>query len=137
MKTPRTLLFESLPETSLPEGLSERIFLEIARLREREMRQRLFVSRMRIGGSGLLALSAIFFAGSRILGSEFAELVSLLISDTWVMAAYGRELFWLLLEVFPAILFAVLFVPLFFFLVSLGLHAGLKNRAQFSHLISV
>ncbi len=137
MKSPLYSLFQSLPEAELPTGLSERIFSEITRVREREVRRALFFSRMRILISGVVSLNAIFFAGSAILGSEFARLFSLILSDTLAMTAYGRELFWIFLETFPALPFTLLFIPIFFFLVSLGMHATVKNQSQFSRVLSV
>ncbi|MBP6889102.1 MAG: hypothetical protein KBC83_01890 [Candidatus Moranbacteria bacterium] len=137
MKSSLSSLLKSLPEPELPAGFSERIFSEITQLQERKMRRAILFSWVRIGISGLVSLLAIFFAGSTILGSEFAQLFSLIVSDTLVLTTYGRELFWLFLETFPTVPFALLFVPLFFFLLSLGMHATVKNHSQFPQLVSI
>ncbi len=137
MKSPLHSLFQSLPEAELPTGLSGRIFAEVTRVREREMRRALFLSQMRVLISGVVSLNAIFFAGSSILGSEFAQLFSLILSDTMAMTAYGKELFWLFLETFPTLSFVLLFIPIFLFLVSLGMHATVKNQSQFSRVLSL
>lgn len=137
MKSSLHSFFQSLPEAELPVGLSERIFAEIGRLQEHEIRRALLFSRIRVGVSGAVSLGAIFFAGSLILGSEFMRLCSLVISDTAVVAAYGRELFWLLLETFPTIPFVLLLAPFFFFLLSLGMHMTTKRHSLFSHMLSV
>ncbi len=136
MKPSLSSLFKSLPEAELPAGLSERIFSEIGRFRGREVHRMLLFSRVRVGASGLMFLGAIFFTESEIFGSEFARLFSLVISDTVEMTAYGWELFWLFLETFPTIPFVFLLVPLFFFLISLGMHVTAKHHSRFLQTLS-
>ena len=131
-------VFKSLPEAEMPTGLSRRIFSEIDRIREREIRQAIFISRTRVVVSGAMSLVAFFFAGSMVLGSEFAQLFSLVVSDVLALTAYGWEFFWFFLETFPAIPFILLLVPLFLFLLSLGMHAAvLRNYSKFSRFLPV
>ena len=138
MKSSLHSFFKSLPEAELPTGLSERIFSEIGRVREREIRRTILFSRIRVVVSGVAACVALFFAGSAVLGSEFAQLFSLVVSDTLVLTAYGGELFWLFLETFPAIPFMLFIIPLFLFLLSLGMHAMvLRSHPGFPRFLAV
>lgn len=138
MKSPLHSFFKSLPEAELPTGLSERIFSEIGRVREREIRRTILFSRIRVVVSGVVACIALFFAGSAVLGSEFVQLFSLVVSDTLVLTAYGGELFWLFLETFPAIPFMLFLIPLFLFLLSLGMHAMvLRSHPGFPRFLAV
>ena len=138
MKSSLHSFFKSLPEAELPVGLSERIFSEIGRVREREIRRTILFSRIRVVVSGVAACVALFFAGSAVLGSEFAQLISLVVSDTLVLTAYGGELFWLFLETFPAIPFMLFLIPLFLFLLSLGMHAMvLRSHPGFPRFLAV
>ncbi len=138
MKPSLSSLFKSLPEAELPAGLSAWIFSEIVRVREREIRRTILFSRIRVVVSGVVACIALFFAGSAVLGSEFVQLFSLVVSDTLVLTAYGGELFWLFLETFPAIPFMLFIIPLFLFLLSLGMHAMvLRSHPGFPRFLAV
>lgn len=138
MKPSLSSLFQSLPETDLPSGLSGRIFFEIARIRGGEVRRAILFARLSIVISGTVTFIAFLYAGSTILGSDFARLFWLVISDTLILTAYGWELFWFFLETLPAVPFVLLLVPLFFFLLSLGMYAtAFKEYQRFSKFLPV
>ena len=137
MKSSFISLFQSLPETELPLGLESRIFERIAELRLREARRAILVSYARLAVSGGLFVMACFFVGSTILGSEFVRTLSLLFSDMTLLAQYGSDFFWLVLETFPVIPVVLLLTPLFFLLVSVGLHKSSFNKYRFSVISSV
>lgn len=111
--------------------LEGRVLAHLALLRHREARRALAWSYVRLGLSFGLALGGVFFAGSSLLGSEFVQLLSVFLSDIALLTASGSNLFWLLLETFPAIPLALFLAPLFFLLVSIGMHASVEKRYHF------
>ena len=72
MPQPLASLYKQLPEPDMPSGLEGKVFARLAELRRQEARQALVWSYVRLALSSALALSGVFFAGSSLLGSEFA-----------------------------------------------------------------
>lgn len=115
----------------MPAGLERKVFARLALLRSREAQRALAWSYARLIFSSGLALSGIFFAGSSILGSEFMQLLSMFLSDIALITASGSNFFWLFLETFPAVPLALFLAPIFFLMVSIGMHASLERRSHF------
>lgn len=133
MAMPQTLtsIFKQLPEPETPSGLEERVFTRLARLRRQEARRALIWSYARLILASASALAGIFFAGSSLIGSEFVELLSVFISDVALLSASGNDFLWLFLETFPAVPLALFLAPIFFLLVSIGMHASVEKRYHF------
>lgn len=131
MSQPLTSLYKQLPESDMPSGLEGKVLTRLAELRRQEARQALVWSYVRLILSSALALSGIFFAGSALIGSEFAELLPVLLSDVALLSTSGSNLLWLFLETFPAWPFTLFLAPIFLLLVSIGMHASVEKRYHF------
>lgn len=134
MKNSLNHFFHALPPAvAMPEGFEARVFSALRQAQQQEIRRMLILSKLSIAISGGISLVMLWWAGASFVGSEFARLVSLLLSDTTLLVgSSGRELLWLVLETFPALPAALILAPIFVFLLLLARHVTVTHRSPLS-----
>lgn len=105
-------LFHQLPEHRLHASMRDALLVACTEESRGARRVRLRWLQVGMALACMTLVYAVYAASQTIFGSEFSYLASLVFSDMAVVAAYGQDFFWSLLETFPAGPMLLVFVSL-------------------------
>jgi hypothetical protein len=130
MNTLKTIFKRITPSAEPGPGLAERILAAIALELDRRIRRERRAAYAGMALSAAVASAAGAGYGGELIRSDFWSIVSLVFSDAAAMAGYWDSFFYSLLETFPATAIAAFMLPVFVFLVSLGMYSKFRQDAD-------
>ena len=126
-------LFESMQMTLPDKDLEGRILSAIDSQRIVQAKRDYMIARIGFVGSfATLAFSGWSY-GQVFLQSDFWNLVSLLFSDAAVVLLHWGDFSYSLLETFPALPIMLFLVPVFTFVLSVGIYSRAGGNARRGH----
>jgi hypothetical protein len=145
MKHTLNTIFKNTALVAEPkESLGARILAAIAHELEHRMRREQRAAYTGMVFSAIIAAIVGLGYGGDLLRSDFWSLMSLAFSDAGVVAGYWDSFLYSLLETFPTMAVAAFMLPVFVFLISLGVYSRFRQdadrRSRYSstgHLASV
>lgn len=120
-------IFKEIGYTPRP-GLEERIFRALHQQQAISIRKKLWLIRAELSSSLVIFFAGFFFAGQRLIQSEFWDIGKLLFSDIGSVAGSFQNYFSLLLETLPVVPLAMLFFTTFALGISIRLWTSFANR---------
>lgn len=111
-------------------GLGSRILAAIAREFDRRVERERRAAYIGMALSAAVASVAGAGYGGELVRSDFWSIVSLVFSDASSIASYWDSFIYSLAETFPAAAVAAFVLPVFVFLVSLGMYSKFRRDAD-------
>jgi hypothetical protein len=127
-------LFKKINEIEPSSGLEKVILARINTENIRKLRWKLMFSRISMGVSVAAFLYVFFVMGKELLGSDFANLVSLAFSDLATVAQNWNDYAFSLAETFPALTVGLILLPVFLLMMSFSYHLNLINKNQHKYI---
>jgi hypothetical protein len=111
-------LFKNTNDLEPPVGLEGFVLSQIKVMATKQTRRNLIFSYIGLLGSVAISFFAILIFGNGISESEFFSLLTLVFSDLGVVVSNWKDFAYSLLETFPVVYTAVIFMPVFTLLLS-------------------
>lgn len=127
-------LFKNISDLEPSSGLEKAILHRIELEKRGQIRRKLTLSYVGLGGSFLASVYAGFALGGDILHSEFWSVVSLFFSDAVVVAGHWKEFALSLLETFPVVNLVAILAPVFTLLISLIFYLDLSKNNNHKYI---
>lgn len=128
MKSNISEIFKNIKEMEPSQKLESLILSEIASIKEKRVKRKLWLVSFSLATSAALAIYAILVIGSEILKSDFWNMINLVFSDMWVVAQNWKEFIFSLLENLPVASIIIIVAPIFIFLWSLKAYQELNKK---------
>ncbi len=130
MNTLNTIFKHIAPSVLPAPGLAERILAAIASELDRRVRRERRAAYAGMALSAAVASAAGAGYGGELAQSDFWSIVSLAFSDASALAGYWDSFLYSLIETFPAAAVAAFVLPVFVFLISLGMYSRFRQDAD-------
>jgi hypothetical protein len=114
-------IFKDIPNVEPPKGLEGLILARINSIECAREKKKLWISSLSLAVSGLASIAAVFFLGKTIVNSEFANMLSLVFSDSAIIIRHWNDFLLSLAETLPVVSIIMILMPIFILLISLNL----------------